>query len=67
VSDEFTIKYLAEHLNVSTKTIKKWESEEKIPQARRNNFDWRVYTQEEMERIKKIVEEHEYFKPVTRV
>lgn len=47
-SGQFTINDLAKRLYVSAKTLKKWEREKKIPEARRNPFGWRLYTEHEM-------------------
>jgi len=58
---EFFIKNLASFLGVSVRTIKNWEKEGKIKEARRNKWEWRVYTQAEMEEIKERVEAKNYF------
>lgn len=58
---EFLISDLAKFLEVNPRTIKNWENEGKIPKARRNKFGWRVYTQAEMEAIKKLAEDNRYW------
>jgi DNA-binding transcriptional MerR regulator len=58
---EHTINDLAKRLKISAKTLKKWEQEKKIPEARRNPFGWRLYTEHEMTRIEKLVKENGFF------
>lgn len=58
----YYVKDLGERLGVSIKTIKKWEQEKKIPKARRNVFDWRIYTEAELDRVEEIVRKNNYFK-----
>ena len=58
----FYIRHLAKFLGVSKKTIKNWEREQHIPQPRRNKFEWRIYTQTDMDNIKRIAEAEHYFK-----
>jgi phage antirepressor YoqD-like protein len=59
--EQFTIHHLAKLLGVSEKTLKKWEREKKIPEARRSSFGWRVYTKGEMDKIAKIVNDNGFF------
>jgi DNA-binding transcriptional MerR regulator len=59
--DQFTIHDLAKRLKVSAKTLKKWEREKKIPEARRSAFGWRLYTRGEMEKIEKVVKDNGFF------
>ena len=61
-SEDKRIGCLANELGVSTVTIKKWEREGKIPEARRNIWDHRVYTEKEIEEIIKLVKKKNYFK-----
>ena len=57
----YRIGELARELDRSTLTIKKWEESRLIPEARRDSRGWRYYTQEDVDRIKNILEEHNYF------
>jgi DNA-binding transcriptional MerR regulator len=59
--EQFTIHDLATRLNTSEKTLKKWEREKKIPAARRNHFEWRVYTKQEIDKIEKLVRGNGFF------
>lgn len=58
----YTIKDLADMVGVSIKTIKTWEQKEFIPKAKRNVFGWRKYTTEEIEALKKTIENNNYFR-----
>lgn len=57
-----TIRDLAKALSVSTKTLKGWELEDKIPKARRSKFGWRIYSKEEFEKIIALVKANNYFR-----
>ncbi len=59
--NECKIKDLAERLKVSVRTIKNWEKQGYIPNARRNKWNWRVYNKEEILSIVAIVERENYF------
>lgn len=59
---EYKVKDIAETLGVSVKTIKNWEKKGYIPKARRNKWNWRVYSGEEKESITVIVRENNYFR-----
>ena len=53
----FTTKEVAETLRISKMTLYRWEKARKIPHARRHPMNkYRVYTQEDIGKIKKIVE-----------
>ena len=60
-AEHFTIQNLAEQLEVSVKTLKKWEQQSKIPQARRTPFGWRVYTKQELDKIERLVKDNGFF------
>lgn len=51
-----SITVLAEHLGVSTKTITRWEKSGKIKRAKRDWKGWRVYSPEDVEEMKSLVE-----------
>ncbi|HXB73726.1 MAG TPA: MerR family transcriptional regulator [Candidatus Acidoferrales bacterium] len=59
--EQFTIHDLATRLKVSEKTLKKWEREKKIPEARRSPFAWRLYTIQEIDEIEKLVKDNGFF------
>lgn len=59
---KYTIKNLAESLNVSDRTIKEWEKKGYIPKAKRNKWDWRVYSEQEILSIVTTVKQHGYFR-----
>jgi len=61
MGDLFKIGDIAEILDVSTKTLKNWEAEGKIPKADRNKWDWRVYNQEQKDKLIKIVKDNNFF------
>ena len=57
-----TIKDLAKALGVSTKTLTKWESVNKIPTTKRSKFGWRIYSEEEFKDIISTVKKNDYFR-----
>jgi len=59
--NEYTVKDLAEILDVSARTIKNWEKKGYIPKAGRNKWDWRVYDEEQKESIITTVREQNFF------
>jgi DNA-binding transcriptional MerR regulator len=58
----YKIKDLALRLDRSILTIKRWEKQGLIPQARKDSRGWRVYTEEEVQAILKKVRETNYFR-----
>jgi DNA-binding transcriptional MerR regulator len=58
----YKIKDLALRLDRSTLTIKRWEKQGLIPKARKDSRGWRVYTEEEVQAILKMVRETSYFR-----
>lgn len=60
-SQEFFVDRLADTLGVSVRTVKNWEKNKWIPDARRNNFNWRIYTQSEIDGIVEIVKNNGFF------
>jgi DNA-binding transcriptional MerR regulator len=58
----YKIKDLALRLDRSILTIKRWERQGLIPQARKDSRGWRVYTEEEVQAILKKVRETNYFR-----
>ena len=57
----YKISGLAKELDRTPLTIKKWEKGGLIPKARRDSRGWRYYTEEDVNEIKRILEEHDYF------
>ena len=51
-----SITEVAEKLGVTPKTITRWEKSGKIKMAKRDWRGWRVYSQEEIEEMKSLVE-----------
>ena len=51
-----SITELAEQLGVTTKTITRWEKVGKIKRAKRDWRGWRVYSPEDFEEMKSLVE-----------
>ena len=51
-----SITEVAEKLGVSTKTITRWEKAGKVKQAKRDWRGWRVYSPEELEEMKGLVQ-----------
>ena len=60
--NEYTVKDLAEILEVSARTIKNWEKKGYIPKAGRNKWGWRVYNEKEKESIITTVKKQNYFR-----
>jgi DNA-binding transcriptional MerR regulator len=54
----YTVGAAAEMLGISTSTLKRWEREEKIPQPKRRAKPphSRVYTQEDLDNIREIMQ-----------
>jgi DNA-binding transcriptional MerR regulator len=53
----YTTKDVSDMLRISKMTLYRWEAAEKIPRARRHPMNkYRVYTKEDVEKIKRIVE-----------
>jgi len=57
----YRIGELAKELDRSTLTIKKWEENGLIPEAKRDSRGWRYYTEEDINEIKRVIKEHDYF------
>jgi len=57
----YRIGELARELDRSTLTIKKWEESGLIPKAKRDSRGWRYYTEDDVNEIKRILEEQDYF------
>ena len=57
----YRIGELAKELDRSTLSIKKWEENGLIPKARRDSRGWRYYTEDDINEIKRILSENEYF------
>ena len=61
VGRTYRIGELARELDRSTLTIKKWEAGGLLPRAKRDSRGWRYYTEDDINEIKRILEEHDYF------
>ena len=57
----YRIGELAKELDRSTLTIKKWEENGLIPEAKRDSRGWRYYTEDDISKIKTILKKHDYF------
>ena len=57
----YRIGELARELDRSTLTIKKGEESGLIPKAKRDSRGWRYYTEDEVNEIKRILKEQNYF------
>ena len=64
----YTVGTAAEMLGISTSTLKRWEREEKIPQPKRRAKPphSRVYTQEDLDNIREIMQLDEIINPNER-
>lgn len=58
----YKIKDLALRLDRSVLTIKRWEKQGLLPNARKDSRGWRVYTEAEVQEILQIVQETNYFR-----
>ena len=51
-----TIGELARRLGVGADTLKRWEPNGKIPKPRRTIGGWRIYSEDEVKRIERMLE-----------
>lgn len=56
MEDRVTITDVAEKLGVTPKTITRWEKAGKIKRAKRDWRGWRVYSPDEVQEMKMLVE-----------
>ena len=56
MNKRMTITEVAESLGVSSKTLARWEKTGKIKKAKRDWRGWRVYDEEDIDRIKEFHE-----------
>ena len=63
----YTIKDLALRLDRSVLTLKRWEKQGLLPEARKDSRGWRVYTEAEVQGILQKVRESNYFRNGTAV
>ena len=52
----FSITELAKELGITTKTITRWEKAGKIRPAKRDWRGWRVYSSDDLENMKSLIE-----------
>ena len=58
----YTIKDLALRLDRSVLTLKRWEKQGLLPEARKDSRGWRVYTEDEVQTILRKVRATNYFR-----
>ena len=51
-----SITVVAKELGVTTKTITRWEKAGKVKRAKRDWRGWRVYSSEELETMKELIQ-----------
>ena len=51
-----TITEIAKELGVTTKTIMRWEKAGKVKKAKRDWRGWRIYTNDDLQELKTLVE-----------
>ena len=56
MDDRITITDVAEQLGVTPKTITRWEKAGKIKRAKRDWRGWRVYSPDQVQEMKSLVE-----------
>ena len=52
----YSITEIAKELGVTTKTITRWEKAGKVKKAKRDWRGWRVYSSEDLEEMKSLVQ-----------
>ena len=55
--NEYTAHKICEMFDVTKKTLFKWENEGKIAKVRKDWRGWRVFTEENIAEIKRVIEE----------
>ena len=58
----YKIKDVALRIDRSILTLKRWEKQGLIPEARKDSRGWRIYTEEEVQEILQRVKETNYFR-----
>jgi DNA-binding transcriptional MerR regulator len=58
----YKIKDVALRIDRSILTLKRWEKQGLIPEARKDSRGWRIYTEEEVQEILQQVRETNYFR-----
>lgn len=58
----YKIKDVALRIDRSILTIKRWEKQGYIPEARKDSRGWRIYTEEEVQEILRLVNDTNYFR-----
>ena len=56
MENRFTITDLAKELGVTTKTIVRWEKAGKVKRAKRDWRGWRIYSKNELDELRNLVE-----------
>jgi DNA-binding transcriptional MerR regulator len=60
----YKIKDVALRIDRSILTLKRWEKQGYIPQARKDSRGWRIYTEEEVQEVLRLVNETNYFRNI---
>lgn len=60
----YKIKDVALRIDRSILTLKRWEKQGHIPKARKDSRGWRIYTEEEVQEILRLVNETNYFRNI---
>ena len=58
----YKIKDVALRIDRSILTLKRWEKQGLIPEARKDSRGWRIYTEEEVQEILRRVRKTNYFR-----
>ena len=53
---EYSAQQVCDRLNISKKTLFKWEKEGRFPRIKRDWRHWRIYTEADVLRIRKVIE-----------
>jgi DNA-binding transcriptional MerR regulator len=63
----YKIKDVALRIDRSILTLKRWEKQGHIPKARKDSRGWRIYTDEEVQEILRLVNETNYFRNIESI
>ena len=56
VDGRLTITEISKELGVTTKTIMRWEKAGKVKKAKRDWRGWRIYTHDDLQELKSLIE-----------